>query len=154
MIGKLIAYAIGSFGGTVGFSILLNAPKRMILPAAVTSIFGYELYIVLMHMAGFSEMTAYFFASAFMAVLCEIEARVMRMPSTIFLLSALVPLVPGYTIYRAMLFLVEDNGALAAATALNAAQGVAAIAVGAVAASVFFRTLSARKAKHPNSADQ
>lgn len=144
MIKQLITYAIGAFGGTIGFSILLNAPKRMVLPAAITGILGYELYISLMHMAGFSEMTAYFFASAFMAVLCEIEARVMRMPSTIFLLSALVPLVPGYTIYRAMLFLVEDNGALAAATALNAAQGVAAIAVGAVAASVCFRAMSDR----------
>ena len=145
MISKLIIYAISAFGGTFGFSILINAPKRMVLPAAVTSFFGYGLSTVLLLMADFSEMTAYFFASVFMAVLCEIEARVMRMPSTIFLLSALVPLVPGYTIYRAMLFLVENNGARAAATALSALQGVAAIAVGAVTASVCFRALSSRR---------
>lgn len=145
MIQRLFVYAVGAFFGTVGFSILLNAPKRMLLPAATTGVIGYMLYLALMEFAGFGAMSSYFIASAFMSVLCEIMARIMRMPSTIFLLSSLVPLVPGYTIYRAMLFLVENNGSAAAATALDAVQGVAAIAIGAVVSSVCFRAFSARR---------
>jgi len=78
-------------------------------------------------------------------VICEILARVMRLPSTIFLLTSLVPLVPGYSFYRAMLALVEDNGALAASQMLVAVQIVAAIAVGAAVTSVIFRMLAQRK---------
>ena len=145
MIGKLVSYAIGAAGGAIGFSLLINAPKRTLVPSALTAMLGYLLYIVLQEFAGFGAMSSYFIASAFMSVLCEIKARLMRMPSTIFLLAALVPLVPGYSIYRAMLFLVEDNGSAAAAMALSAVQGVAAIAVGAVAASVCFRSFNSRK---------
>ena len=71
----------------------------------------------------------------------------MRMPSTIFLLSALVPLVPGYNFYLAMLALVEDRGAAAAREGLVAVQIVAAIAIGAAVTSVCFRALAANRKK-------
>ena len=76
-------------------------------------------------------------------------ARVMRLPSTIFLLTSLVPLVPGYNFYRAMLALVEDNGMLAASQMLVAVQIVAAIAVGAAVTSVVFRMLAQHKRRKP-----
>ena len=69
----------------------------------------------------------------------------MRMPATIFLLSALVPLVPGYNFYCAMLALVENNGGEAAAAMLTAVQGVAAIAVGAAVTSCVFRVLTTKE---------
>lgn len=145
MIKELVVTGFGALGVTVGFAMLLNAPKRTLLPASITAMLGYWLYLALLEIAGTSAMTAYFLSSVFMSVLCEIEARWMRMPSTIFFLSALVPLVPGYTIYRAMLALVENDGAAAAGAALDAVQGIAAIAVGAVVASVLFRAFMSRR---------
>ena len=71
----------------------------------------------------------------------------MRMPSTIFLMTALVPLVPGYTFYCAMLAIVEHNGAAFASYGLEAVQIVAVIAVGAAVTSVLFRTMTGRKRK-------
>lgn len=145
MIRELLVSALGAFGGTAGFALMLSAPPRTVLPASLTSVVGYELFMILSNALGLSPMTAYFFASAVMSVLCEIEARCMRMPSTIFLLSALVPLVPGYSLYRAMLALVENDGAAAAAAGLAAVQGIAAIAVGAAVASVCFRIFAHKK---------
>ena len=145
MIREFIVSAIGALGGAIGFAMLLNAPKKTLLPASITAMLGSLLYLALLVLAGTSAMTAYFLSSAFMSVLCEIEARWMRMPSTIFFLSALVPLVPGYTIYCAMLALVENDGAAAGAAALSALQGIAAIAVGAVVASVLFRTYASHR---------
>ena len=69
----------------------------------------------------------------------------MRMPSTIFLLTALVPLVPGYTFYCAMLAIVEHNGQAFASYGLEAVQIVAAIAVGAAVTSTLFRALTVRR---------
>ena len=101
----LLVAALGAFGGTLGYAYILNAPKKTILPASFIGLFGYMAY-VLLGMAGAGTISAYFLSTVLVSVVCEIEARVMRMPSTIFLLSALVPLVPGYNFYLAMLALL------------------------------------------------
>ena len=104
---KIIVAALGAFGGTLGYGYILNAPKNTILPASFIVLAGYIVYILL-GMAGFGTMSAYFFSTVFVSVVCELLARKMRTPSTIFLLGALVPLVPGYNFYLAMLALVEN----------------------------------------------
>lgn len=141
--------AIGAFGGTVGFCYLLAAPKRTILPASVTGMIGFIIYVMLYRHLGQSIMLSHFAATVVVTVVCEMLARVMRLPSTVFLLTSLVPLVPGYNFYRAMLALVEDNGTLAASQAFVAVQIVAAIAVGAAVTSVIFRMLAQHKRRNP-----
>ena len=138
--------ALGAFGGTLGYGYILNAPKNTILPASFIGLAGYIVYILL-GMAGFGTMSAYFFSTVFVSVVCELLARKMRTPATIFLLSALVPLVPGYNFYLAMLALVENRGAAAAREGVVAVQIVAAIAVGAAVTSVLFRALAEKNRK-------
>ena len=145
VLRQIILHSVGSFGGTLGYAFLLNAPMSTVLPASLTGLLGYVLYEVMVNLLGQGAIFSYFLATVVIAALCEIEARLMRMPSTIFLLTALGPLVPGYTFYCAMLALVEDNGAAAAAFGLEAVQTVAAIAVGAAVTSVLFRVLTVRR---------
>jgi len=144
VIEDIALSAIGAFGGTVGFAFVLNLPRRTVLPASLTGMMGFVLYIVLYRYAGQGLMFSYFLATVAVTVVCEMLARVMRLPSTIFLLCSLVPLVPGYNFYCAMLALVEDNGRQAAMSGLEAVQIVAAIAVGAAVSSVCFRALARR----------
>lgn len=145
MMKDMLVCALGAFGGTLGFALMINAPGRTVLPASVIAVLGYDLFLFLSKYMGTNLIAAYFFATVLIALLCEIEARMMRMPSTVFLLSALVPLVPGYSLYRAMLALVENDGNAAAAAGFSAAQGIMAIAVGAAVTSVCFRALSRRR---------
>ena len=142
MIRDLIVGCIGAFGGTLGFCYLLNAPRRTVLPASVTGLIGQLAYMLLYLHNGQSLMMSYLAASVLVTVICEILARRMRIPATCFLLSALVPLVPGYQFFAMMLGLVQDDGHAAAAKGLEAVQVVAAIAVGAAVTSVLFRTAS------------
>jgi len=141
----LLVHCLGAFGGTLGYAFLLNAPLSTVLPASLTGLAGYVLYEALISFTSCGMVFSYFLATVLVTVLCEIEARIMRMPSTIFLLTALVSLVPGYTFYCAMLALVENNGAQAASFGLEAVQIVAAIAVGAAVTSVVFRALTVRR---------
>ena len=141
MMRKIIVAALGAFGGTLGYGYILNAPKNTILPASFIGLAGYIVYILL-GMAGFGTMS-----TVFVSVVCELLARKMRTPSTIFLLGALVPLVPGYNFYLAMLALVENRGAAAAQEGMVAVQIVAAIAVGAAVTSVLFRALAEKNKK-------
>ena len=91
---------------------------------------------------GQSLLFSYFFATVVITIICEIVSRKMRMPTTVFLLTAMVPLAPGYSIYHAMLCLVQNDGMQAAASGMNALQAVGAMAVGAAVTSVCFRSIS------------
>jgi len=144
-IQQVLVHSIGAFGGTLGYAFLLNAPLSTVLPASLTGLLGYVLYELLLSFSVCGMIFSYFLATVVITVVCEIAARIMRMPSTIFLLTALVPLVPGYTFYCAMLSLVENNGRAAASYGLEAVQIVAAIAVGAAVTSVVFRAMAVRR---------
>ena len=144
MIEDLLISAAGAFGGTLGFAYVLNVPRRTVLPTSLNGMLGFLIYVLLARYAGQSLIFSYFFATVAVTVICEMLARVLHLPSTIFLLTSLVPLVPGYNFYCAMLALVEDDGAQAAASGLEAIQIVAAIAVGAAVTSVCFRALARR----------
>ena len=144
---QLLLQAVGTFGGTLGYAILLNAPMRTVLPASLTGLLGYVVYEAMINLFAQGVIFSYFLATVIVAVICEVAARMMRMPSTIFLLTALVPLVPGYTFYCAMLALVQDNSASFASYIMEAVQIVAVIAVGAAVTSVLFRTMSELRMK-------
>ena len=141
MMGLLLR-SVGAVGGTVGFCYMLDAPRKTIFPASVIALASYLIYELMAVGLGQSMIFSYFFATVVITVICEIVARKMRMPTTVFLLSAMVPLAPGYSIYHAMLCLVQNDGALAAASGINALQAVGAMAVGAAVTSVCFRSIS------------
>ena len=148
LLKQIILHSIGAFGGTLGYAFLLNAPLNTVLPASLTGLRGYVLYEVTMNVLGQGMIFSYFIATVVIAVICEFAARIMRMPSTIFLLTALVPLVPGYTFYCTMLAIVEHNGQAFSSYGLEAVQIVAAIAVGAAVTSTLFRALAMRRGKN------
>ena len=71
---KIIVAALGAFGGTLGYGFILNAPKDTILPASFIGLAGYIVYILL-GLAGFGTMSAYFFSTVFVSAVCELLAR-------------------------------------------------------------------------------
>lgn len=139
MTRELLLSLLGVFGGTLGFAVLLGAPKKAVLPISLTALAGYGVFWALSRVAGRGMLASYFLSTVVITVLCEAQARTMRMPATVFLMGALVSFVPGYDFYSAMLALVRDDGMLAAASLMRAVQIVAAIAVGAAAATACVR---------------
>ena len=137
----LLLRCLGAIGGTVGFCYMLDAPRKTIYPASMIALLSYLIYELMFNGLSQSMIFSYFFATVVITVICEIVARRMRMPTTVYLLRAMVPLAPGYSIYYAMYCLVQNNGALAAASGMNALQAVGAMAVGAAVTSVCFRSI-------------
>lgn len=152
MTRELLLSLAGVFGGTLGFAFLLGAPRKTALPISLTALAGYGVFWGLSHAAGRGMLLSYFLSTAVITVLCEIQARMMRMPATVFLLCALVSFVPGYDFYSAMLALVANDGRLAASSLMRAVQIVAAIAVGAATASACVRAATAWRHGGPGEA--
>ena len=138
--------AVSSFFAAGAFALLFHAPRQTILCSCCIGMVGYLLYVVLAYL-GVGALSCYFFGALLMSALCEVAARRFKMPATVFLSSSLVTLVPGYDLYQLMLYLVQNDGSLAAAHGVAALQGVMAIAAATAACSVAFRAMKPRKSK-------
>ena len=97
---------------------------------------GYVVFVLL------SQTTmAYFFGTLIIAILCEIAARLLKKTSTLFLISALIPIVPGIGLYRTMRYLVENNMSMAAQVGSETLMGVCAIALAITVSSIIFSNI-------------
>jgi uncharacterized membrane protein YjjB (DUF3815 family) len=99
---------IYAFISTVGFCILFNVPRSAIFHGSLTGGVGWTVYILLRNPTNTSYF-AIFIASITVATLGEILARIDKKPVTVFLIPAIVPLVPGYAIYFSMINLMNKN---------------------------------------------
>lgn len=132
--------AVSAFFGAGAFALLFHAPLRTVFPSCLIASVGYLLYVVL-DAAGNGTVACYFFSSLVMSALCELAARRMKTPATVFLTSSLVTLVPGFDLFQIMLYLAQGDGALAASHAMTALQGVMSIAAATAACTVVFRAV-------------
>ena len=129
MIHGLIIALIGSFFGSLGFGILLQAPKRSLFVASLIGSVSYGLYWMLVQL-GAAELLAMFVGAALGAILAQYAARRMRMIATIFITIAIIPLVPGLALCRCMTYIAQGESALGAQVGLNAMQDILMIALG------------------------
>ena len=85
--------------GAAGFALLWNVEKKCIFPASFCGFMAWAVYL-LMHEAGnFNIFVSAFSAAVVTGVFAEIFARLLRAPSTVFLIPGLVPLFPGSALY-------------------------------------------------------
>ena len=68
MIVDVLQSAVGAFGGTVGFCYVLNAPRRTIMPASVTGMIGFMIYVLLFRYMGCNVMLSHFAATVAVTV--------------------------------------------------------------------------------------
>lgn len=121
---KTIGYGfiifLGSAVGTYGFAIFMHAPKRAWLPASLIGGVSYALYWALMQMS-VNEPLAIFMGALLGSILGQLCARRMHMIASIFILLAMIPLVPGLGLYRCMAYLAQGlytDGVKAGVTAM------------------------------------
>lgn len=101
----MILEVIYAFISTLGFGILFNVRNNNLIFSAIGGALGWFFYSLLLKYNQ-SAMTAIFIASIVISIYSEIMSRVLKNPVTLFLICALIPLVPGsgmyYTIYEAV----------------------------------------------------
>lgn len=114
-------------------ALLLNQPKKTMPLSSLIAGLGYGFFLLL----GQSAL-GYFFATLFIGIACEVCARLTKKISTLFITSALIPLVPGVGLYRTMRYLVEGEYTMAASCGAETLMGICAIALGVTISSILF----------------
>ena len=94
---QVIVGALGSFG----FGILFHIRGKRLLAATIGGFIAWGLFLLL----GFAfsdEIIRYFIVSLVTSLYCEVMARLLKTPTTTFIMTALVPLIPGSGLYYTM----------------------------------------------------
>lgn len=128
---KYLLLFIYCFFATGFFALLLRVPKRFLVWCSLNGAGGY-LFYTLAHAWLPETSLCYFSATLFMVLASEILARQLKTLSTIFVTTALIPLVPGLGLYRTMRALVEND--LGAAASEGTATMIAILAMAAALA--------------------
>ncbi|MFZ3578271.1 threonine/serine exporter family protein [Virgibacillus sp. DJP39] len=104
----IIAQLATSFVASAGFGVLFNAPRKSLIQCGLVGMFGWILYYGLVG-EGLDVVPATIFASMLVAVLSQICARIFKTPIIVFIVSGIIPLVPGGLAYDAMRNFVQDD---------------------------------------------
>ena len=151
MTEEIIRALAGSFFGTVGFAMLVHIPKRAWLLSGLIAAFSYLVYWVSLRLE-LSDPSSIFLGSFIGSLAGLLCARKMKIIGTVFLMSAIVPVVPGLGLYRMMSFLGQGRIMDGANMGIRAMITIAMIALGLGAGTGLDRILHSRSRKSRHSA--
>jgi len=95
----LVLYA---FISTIGFAVLFNIPRKQIVYSSLSGAIGWMLFL-LINTGGTSKFIGTFAGAFVVGLLGEWFASLRKQPVTVFVVPGIIPLVPGYSLYYAML---------------------------------------------------
>ena len=125
---EILIQLVTAFLGSLGFSLLFNLHRRHLLFASLSGMITWGLYL-LVHSFLKSPFLANLFASVFAVTLAEVLAHWRKCPATLFVIPAIIPLVPGSSLYYAMSYAVAHD--LETANRYGHQTVVAALAIAA-----------------------
>lgn len=93
---------------TLGFSLLFNNRLRTSLFASLAGGAGWLVYLLLVQQR-VSVFESNLGTALVLGILCESLAAILHKPATLFVVSAIIPLVPGSFIYTTMAESMSGN---------------------------------------------
>ena len=126
------------FLGSLGFSTLFHIKGRRLLIASLGGLISWTVFLLLEPLLP-GESVRYFLASATVTVYAEVFARVIKTPTTTFLVPSLIPLIPGGALYYTMNYALNEQWASFGTKALYTLELAAALALGIIAVTTLTR---------------
>lgn len=123
--------------GVALFALLDKASGKVMIASCICGALTFTVSEFLYPIVG-NGFINYFFSASVTCVFSEIGARVMRVPATVIMLAAIIPLVPGALMYRTVRALIERDASgykIYGSEALWAVTGIA-VAIAAISAAV------------------
>jgi uncharacterized membrane protein YjjB (DUF3815 family) len=133
--------------GALGFSLIFNVRRELLPAAAFGGLLDWGVYMMAEWFFGNGVFLPSVVAAAFASIYAEAMARVEKSPATVFYIPALIPLIPGGSLYYTMSYAVlgqwdqvQSYGASTAYCALGIAVGMSLV----LSVEFTFRKLTAR----------
>ena len=94
----MLLQSIFAFCAIIGFSVLIEAPKRCLVVNGILGMAGWAIYLYTEKYT--SMLMATFMSGLVLAIISHILARIMKTPVTTTLIPAILTIVPGAGMYE------------------------------------------------------
>ena len=94
----MLLQSIFAFGAIIGFSVLIEAPKRCLVVNGILGMAGWAVYLYTERYT--SMLMATFVSGLVLAVISHILARLIKTPVTTTLIPSILTIVPGAGMYK------------------------------------------------------
>jgi len=129
------------FLATIAFGIIFRLPKKALLNSGLAGVLGWLTYNLVFEYTD-NQIVASFLGVVVIAIIAEISARLLKEPTTLFIVAGIIPLVPGSQAYFTMLHLIEKNYQSAFQTGLETFLIAGAMSAGIIVVGVLARLRS------------
>ena len=126
--------------GTLGFNILFNIRGKKLVLATLGGLISWSVYLGVGPLWP-GEALRYFFAAAVVTVYGEVMARLVKTPTTTFLVPSIVPLIPGSALYYTMNYALNRQWREFSNQAFYTIQLALSLAVGIIAVTTVTRLI-------------
>lgn len=134
--------------GTLAFCILFNIRGERLVGTTVGGFLSWFIFVCLSNFIE-SEPLNYFIVAVVISAYSEIMARVIKTPTTTFVTTALIPLIPGGSLYYTMAYAFESDLERFLEKAIYTLQLASSLAIGIIITTtlsrVFFKFLNSKK---------
>lgn len=149
---EIFIQLLTSLLGALGFSLLFNVERRHLFLCSLGGVITWAVYLVGRDVLLFPEIASAAVSAAACQLFSEAMARLLKAPVTAFCIPALVPLIPGGSLFRTMDAAIGKDWALFRLYGGSTLQVALGIAVGlSFITALFFVFRTLRASKRPNS---
>ena len=126
------------FTGAIGFGIMFNVRGKKLILASLGGLVATFLFEIFVCMK-IGEALACFYVATLITLYSEILARLVKTPTTTFIMTSLVPLIPGGALYYAMANALKKDWILFFDYAYYAIKIALGISVGIIVTTTMFQ---------------
>ena len=130
------------FLGSLGFSILFQLKGKKLLIASLGGLMSWAVFLLAEPLLP-GEPARYLLSAAAVTAYAEVFARLVKTPTTTFLVPSLIPLIPGGALYYTMNYALNEQWTAFAGKAVYTLELAASLAVGILLVTTLVRTAQA-----------
>ena len=138
-----IVQILTGFIGALCFGILFNLKGKRLLAGAIGGLLSWGIFIILSQFIA-SEALNYFIVSVSISIYAEIVAKQVKTPTTPIITTALIPLIPGGSLYYTIASAFDSSFGVFSEKALYTLKLAAALALGMIVVLAIWRFFAAR----------
>ena len=126
---EIVIQLLAAFVGSLGFALIFGMRRRFLFASSLGALLGWGVYLLTDALLD-SAFLPPLFAAAFAVSYSELMAKALKTPATLFVIPAIIPLVPGGSLYYTMSYAVHRDMEMARATGTATLETALAIAAG------------------------
>ncbi|MBO5415380.1 MAG: threonine/serine exporter family protein [Clostridia bacterium] len=131
---------IMGFIGSLGFAFLFNIRGKRLVFASLGGLLSWLLFVLFGNFLA-DEALRYFLVAMILSAYAEVMARILKTPTTTFIATSIIPLVPGSALYYTMAHAFEGDAENFITKAIYTLQLSCALALGVVVVTAFTRLM-------------